>query len=374
MSKKTVATAICVALILLAGGIFAYQQGWFTAIQASSTPTPSPTPSSTPTPSPTPTVFQPPDGKCYIGVWRDGILTYDALGSFINDTEAKSGKRVAILAIYSLFDPTSSTYQNPVERLKAAESLYRNGRISAIALGWNPWNPAIFKDSQSDTQTITKIANGDYDNYLRIVAQGLKASLAAPLSIRFGSEMNGQWHGYGYDHNVYIKAWRRIHDIFREIEVRADWIFHPANQPPGQYPQWYPNRRPWKDYYPGDAYVDWIGVSWHSFSLWGMGKEKTIDQWFAEGEYLEFAKEHNKPFIFSEVGTDGSLVPRYGVPVWYQVRHINQLFDFINHHNEVKAFMWYDLPYTLSIPETLAAYRQGIADPRYISKSPNTDP
>jgi len=355
MGKKTLASVGYIILILLAGGIFVYQQGPFAAIRVSPTPTSTPTPSG----------FKPPEGKVYIGVWREsGILTYDALKVFVNDIKAKTGKGVAILAIYSQFDSTSKTYQNPLHRLKGAEQLYRDGIISAYALGWNPWNPAIFADSRSDTQTITKIASGDYDSYLRDLAQGMKASLTAPLFVRFGSEMNGDWHGYGYDASIYIKAWRRVHDIFTQEGVKAIWIFQPNRQPDGQYPQMLPNRRPWKDYYPGDAYVDWIGVSWHSFSLYGR-KEKTIDEWFTEGEYLEFANQHNKPFIFSETGTDGWTATEYGIPVSYQVEFIKQLFDFMNRHNEVKGFIWYDLPYTLLIPETLNAYRQGITNPRY---------
>jgi len=110
--------------------------------------------------------------------------------------------------------------------------------------------------------------------------------------------------------------------------------------------------------------VDWMGVSWHSFIVYAMEKEKTIDQWFAEGEYLLFATLHGKPFIFPETGRDKWAVEQYRVPVDHQVRHINQLFDFMDRHNEVKAFIWYDLPYTLSIPETLNACRQGIANPR----------
>jgi hypothetical protein len=94
-----------------------------------------------------------------------------------------------------------------------------------------------------------------------------------------------------------------------------------------------------------------------------MYPDKTIDQIFAEGEYLLFAEQHNKPFCFSETGNDGNDVASYNVPLDFQVRWINQLFDFINRHDRVKFFIWYDIDYTMSTPETLNAYRQGVANP-----------
>jgi len=385
MCKKILAAVGCVALILLAGGLFAYQKGWFAEgsppisvsptptttnptptknPKPTPTPTPAPTPSPTPTPRPTRTGFQPPDGQCYIGAWRDGILTYDALGSFVGDIKAKTSKGVFILGIWSLFD---YPYQNPVDRLKAAESLYRDGIIGGYALGWSPWSPGV-ATRENDALTITRIANGYYDNYLRSIAKGLKEYVTAPFFIVLGGEMNGHWNGYGFDASIYIKAWRRVHDIFREVGVKAEWVFQSNNQPSGSYPQSFLNRRPWKDYYPGDAYVDWIGVSWHSHSLWAMYPEKTIDELFNDGEYLKFAIEHNKPFMFSETGTDQYWAPEHNAPVSYQVQFINQIFDFMNRNNRVKAFIWYDLPYVIQNPDQLNAYRQGIANPRYISK------
>jgi len=354
MGKKTLDTVGCVTLILLAGGI-SHQGGWFAACFQ---------PTTNPTPTPTPTGFQPPDGKCYIGAWLDSQgYSYDVLKQTVTEWKQKTGKGVFILGIWGGGLDRISEKRG---RFLSVRRLYEDGIIGAIAYNVAPRTDAR-GGSQSDTITVREVVDGVWDNELRLLAEIIKEYVNdIPFFFEFGSEFNGQWTGYGSDAGTFVQAWRRVHDIFSQEGVEVEWVFQPNNQPPGQYPQWFPNRKPWKEYYPGDAYVDWIAVSWHSYSTYSMGKDKTIDQWFNEGEYLKFAAEHNKPFMFAETGQDHVLDSEYAVPLDYKIMFINQLFDFMTRNNRIKAFIWYDLPYTMSIPELLNAYRQGITDPRYI--------
>jgi len=337
MVEKTLATVGCVALILLAGGIFAYQQGY----------------------TPTPTSFQPPDGKIYIGAWLDGMRTYNDVKSYVTEWKQKTGKGVFLVGTWCDFGPQ----YNPTKYTDVWQELIREGILGGMVVNWAPYTDWR---NTSDTETVKKIANGDYDGYIRSVAEKIKL-FPYPIFIRFGSEMSGSWSGYGYDPNIFIQAWRRAHYIFRAVGAKAHWMFTPALQPPGKYPQWYPNRRPWKEYYPGDDYVDWIGMSFHATSMYAMNKTATFNQWMAWGEYLEFATQHNKPFVFAEGGVDRSCT-KYNVPLAYQMSYITQFFDFMNTHDRVKSFIWYDLSYVIQNPDLLNAYRQAIATPRYIDK------
>jgi len=196
--------------------------------------------------------------------------------------------------------------------------------------------------------------------------------LGMPVMIRLGSEMNGDWMPFGVSTANYIGAYRRVVDLCQPL-LEADFIFQPNPQPKGKYPQWFANRKPWKDYYPGDAYVDWIGVSWHSFGVpraYGMN----VDQAFADGEYLSFAEQHDKPLGSFEMGTDKYWTTSQVVPVVDQARFVKNTFDFISAHDRWKAFTWYDLNWTLNFPETLTAYKGGIASDRYIDHVEPTPP
>jgi hypothetical protein len=127
-----------------------------------------------------------------------------------------------------------------------------NGRIPLNT--WEPWGT-----------TLRSIALGVYDDLIRAHADAAKM-FDRLFFIRFGHEMNGNWYPWSGAHNndhpltdgpsKYVAAWRHVHDIFaQEGANNAVWV-------------WCPNRisvpnDPWNDYhnyYPGDAYVDWVCI------------------------------------------------------------------------------------------------------------------
>jgi hypothetical protein len=69
--------------------------------------------------------------------------------------------------------------------------------------------------------------------------------------IRFGGEMNGNWTPWGRDAAEYIKAFRTVHDVMDRFAQNVAMV-------------WAPNQVPLANidrFYPGDSYVDWVGVS-----------------------------------------------------------------------------------------------------------------
>jgi beta-mannanase len=78
--------------------------------------------------------------------------------------------------------------------------------------------------------------------------------------------MNGSWFEWDGAHNgknpaAYAKAFRRIHKIFREHGADNVAFVWSPNWNSGPNVSW--NRM--ERYYPGDAYVDWVGVSAYNF-------------------------------------------------------------------------------------------------------------
>ncbi|GAB7053713.1 MULTISPECIES: stalk domain-containing protein [unclassified Paenibacillus] len=75
-----------------------------------------------------------------------------------------------------------------------------------------------------------------------------------PIFLRYASEMNGNWVVWHGDPQKYIQSFRMVHDIMEQEAPNVAMVWSP-----GQVPMY--SIAP---YYPGDAYVDWVGVSLYS--------------------------------------------------------------------------------------------------------------
>jgi hypothetical protein len=124
--------------------------------------------------------------------------------------------------------------------------------------------------------TLGDVLSGRFDAMIHERARDVKA-LGAPVFLRWGWEMNGNWSADDGSHNnaagqtngpqLYVQAWRHIHDIFTaEGATNAVWVWSPnASDVPAA--PW----NHWTRYYPGDAYVDWVGIdgyNWGSSQSW----------------------------------------------------------------------------------------------------------
>ena len=113
------------------------------------------------------------------------------------------------------------------------------------------------------TFTLQHIIDGTFDTNLTQWAHDAKA-FGSPLLVEFGTEMNGEWFSWNAVYNgkeeggdTFQDAYRHIIDLFREVGVdNVTWFFHINAY---SYPE-----TPWnamQRYYPGDDYIDWLGVS-----------------------------------------------------------------------------------------------------------------
>lgn len=88
------------------------------------------------------------------------------------------------------------------------------------------------------------------DEYLRQLADDLRTS-GAKVFLRFASEMNGDWVGYHGDPAKYIEKWQLVTRVMRERAPNVAMVWCPYAMPMSNV----------MDYYPGDEYVDWVGVN-----------------------------------------------------------------------------------------------------------------
>jgi hypothetical protein len=106
-------------------------------------------------------------------------------------------------------------------------------------------------------QTLQEIASGRQDAQIRAWAQAAKA-FGLPFLFRPWWEMNGEWFAWGRS-PYFVAAWQHFHDIVEEVgatNVTWAWVPNTIWGDPGSNPA---------PYYPGSAYVDWVGMDAYNF-------------------------------------------------------------------------------------------------------------
>ena len=154
--------------------------------------------------------------------------------------------------------------------------------------------------------TLKRIAAGQFDADLAQWGRDV-AALNVPVIAEFGTEMNGEWFRWNARWNGRSKgaerfrnAYRRIIDVTRAAgATNVVWVFH-VNHQDGPNKSW--NRL--ENYYPGDDYIDWLGVS--LYSMLGPDEDEPTD--FTSGFDAVYgrlrAMAPGKPIVISEFATD----------------------------------------------------------------------
>ena len=91
------------------------------------------------------------------------------------------------------------------------------------------------------------------DDYLRGWAEAARHA-GVPIFLRFASEMNGTWQAWSGNPELYKEKWRLVYRVMHEVAPNVVMIWCPFATPRATIPQ----------YYPGDEYVDWVGVNIYS--------------------------------------------------------------------------------------------------------------
>lgn len=167
------------------------------------------------------------------------------------------------------------------DNLSAFESLVgKKADIQAVFLSWHDDFPTYFKDLcpnktllifwENTGFSLDNIIAGKYDSYLRNFSSGAQ-QYGCPVMISLFHEMNGDWDTWDGPVGTnsaakIISAWRHVHDLVTASNVKWAWAINNVSVPdtaankPGNY-------------YPGDAYVDYVGVDgfnstdeWNSFA------------------------------------------------------------------------------------------------------------
>ena len=223
------------------------------------------------------------------------------------------------------------------------------------------WQPTGIK--------LADISAGRYDNVIRHRADDLK-KFARPVFLRFAHEMNGDWTSWspaapegkalGNSVEDFVAAWRHLHQLFAEEgATNVAWVWCPNAVD-------YPSGNTAMQYYPGDDYVDWVGVDAYNFGV-GPGSK-----WLTFSNLLDpiYKKlPNNKPVVLAEFGSaevGGSKA------VWTDDMAARLQQDY----RRVRAVVFFDKTYEQadfrinSSPPALAAARKMANEPYFSAMPP----
>jgi hypothetical protein len=173
----------------------------------------------------------PPDHSSYLGVYETGApQTYQPVADFTR----MAGRQPNLVGYYSGWrEPFKTSF---------AKTVHAHGAATIVQI-----DPTLI--------SVSAIAAGDYDRYLRTFADSIRA-FRYPVVIGFGHEMNAYWYSWGYGHTspaTFVAAWRHIVTLFRgQGAHNVVWLWTLQADEPGTGPI--------ASWWPGARYVTWIGI------------------------------------------------------------------------------------------------------------------
>ncbi|GAA1441361.1 glycoside hydrolase family 26 protein [Leifsonia poae] len=273
----------------------------------------------------------------YFGMYTEQApfnwATFDA-------TSAKIGVTPNVVGYFSGWDETF--------RANAVTRAWQQGRLPMMT--WESRPISAGNDTvDAPEYSLPKIIGGSFDAYLHQYAKDIVAT-GLPLAIRLDHEMNSNWYPWvetdgkgnsvnGNNVGDYVKMWRHVHDIFQSEGANSlvMWVWSPNivnNLPATHKADGY-----LAGLYPGDQYVDWVGLSGYLRPPYKADNDYTFDYTYGESlkELRAIAK---KPIMLSEIGASETG--------GHKAAWISSFFDGLSkpENSDIVGFSWFNLAVT----------------------------
>lgn len=289
--------------------------------------------------------------------------------SEIDDFEAITGHATGSVVWFPTWDDDFPTL--------ACNKLAERGIIPHLT--WELFWPS--KDPNNTSHTgpngfdgFNDVLAGKYDDYIDKFAEDAK-TFNKPVLMRFLHEFNGNWYVWSGNKNggveggpdKVIAIWQYVVDRFRAKGAdNVKWLWVPHG------PSTDRSDEPWNDvanYWPGNEYVDWIGLDGYNFypqDPWGGQRPlRDFDNCFRD-LYDDCAKLGDQPMMIAEFGTGEFEFEGFNKAAW-----ITDAFKKIKaDYPRVKIYTWFNINKELdwrvnSSPEALEAFMAAMQDEYY---------
>lgn len=256
-------------------------------------------------------LLRPPSTGVVVGAYvQEGAYTNDSAQPAMRYLEAEVGRNLVINQHYYAWTDTFTQGYIPAD--------HAAGQVPLLS-----WRTTSVSDAQ--------VLDGSQDGLIRQHAETLKA-YGFPIFLRFDSEMNsaGGGHVWAGNPQQYVAMWRYVQHIFDEVgATNVVWVWTPNSNSNPDTPA-----NAIQAYYPGNAYVDWVGIDGFNFGT------EFGDTWDSLGSVMSQVYSLYsgvKPIMIAETGSAPSNA--YGS----ESQWITQAGTWIESHPDIKALVYFDV-------------------------------
>jgi Glycosyl hydrolase family 26 len=254
-----------------------------------------------------------------------GNPAWDTSLRAVHDYEKLTASKPNYIVVYHAFSDNGSFISLP----SAISTLVGGGYVPVIT-----WEAQDYPTGR--IYTPHDIAAGTYDSYIRSYARQV-AALKGEVDIRLFHEQNGDWYGWGVgksgaSNQDHINAWRHIHDIFRsEGATNAKYVFNPNER----HTAW-TDSHPYADYYPGDAYVDYLALDGYNWADVHSAPWYSFDQLFSSSYSELTALSSSRPVMIAEYASHTKTGDK--------AQWIKDTRDVVKSgkYPQIKALLWFE--------------------------------
>jgi hypothetical protein len=221
--------------------------------------------------------FEPGDGECLFFIGQDlravGGLN-DYADGYCDHFDIPAG-----ITVYTGFSPGTTSWgyvQKGNDGIKTIANWGAEDNCAQCYIDDANFKHSMISIGLSLVGHEKKVAKGRHDNLIRELGEWIK-EIKRPIFLRIGYEFDG-WDWNNYDKGHYLTSWKRIHTIFKEMEVHnVAFVWQSKGKGSSQDIL--------EEWYPGDDLVDWCGYSYFDNP---------------DEEMLTFARKHQKPVFIAE--------------------------------------------------------------------------
>lgn len=276
--------------------------------------------------------------------------------TLLDDLVAKIGREPAIVMFHTHWGNDSGQFDPSL-------FVFLEERGVTPMVTWEAWRPfyaAGVAVAEQPEYALRTILSGDHDAYIDSWAVGI-AELTAPVLLRFGHEMNGNWYPWAMGVNAntpeeFVAAWRYVHQRFVVAGAsNVRWVWSPVAA----------EFAPMAPLFPGDDVVDYVAASGFNWGTteqaWGVGVWQTFEEVF-KPVYQTLSRLSDRPILIAEVSSAEEGGSKAG---WITDAYLTQL---TSRFPLVRGIVWFDIIKETdwridSSPESLRAFIAAVNNP-----------